>query len=29
VQIFGQQLGFVLLLGLMGLAVYNDIMRMM
>jgi len=29
VQVFGQQLGFVLLLGLMGLAVYNDIMRMM
>jgi regulator of sigma E protease len=29
VQIFGQQIGFVLLLGLMGLAVYNDIMRMM
>tara|TARA_R110002096_G_scaffold179809_6_gene356891 strand:- start:6656 stop:8014 length:1359 start_codon:yes stop_codon:yes gene_type:complete len=29
VQIFGQQIGFVLLLGLMGLAVFNDIMRMM
>ena len=29
VQLFGQQIGFVLLLGLMGLAVYNDIMRMM
>lgn len=29
VQIFGQQIGFVLLLGLMGLAIFNDIMRMM
>ena len=29
VQVFGQQIGFALLLGLMGLAVYNDIMRMM
>jgi regulator of sigma E protease len=29
IQIAGQQVGFVLLLGLMGLAVYNDIMRMM
>lgn len=29
VQIFGQQIGFVLLLGLMGLAVFNDIMRLM
>lgn len=29
VQLFGQQIGFVLLLGLMGLAVYNDIMRLM
>ena len=29
VQLAGQQVGFVLLLGLMGLAVYNDIMRMM
>jgi len=29
VQVIGQQIGFVLLLGLMGLAVYNDIMRMM
>ena len=29
VQIIGQQVGLVLLLGLMGLAVYNDIMRMM
>ncbi len=29
VQLFGQQVGLVLLLGLMGLAVYNDIMRMM
>ena len=29
VQIFGQQIGFVLLLGLMGVAGYNDIMRMM
>ncbi|MDA0822218.1 MAG: RIP metalloprotease RseP [Proteobacteria bacterium] len=29
VQVVGQQVGFMLLLGLMGLAVYNDIMRMM
>jgi regulator of sigma E protease len=29
VQVIGQQVGFMLLLGLMGLAVYNDIMRMM
>jgi regulator of sigma E protease len=29
VQVFGQQIGFVLLIGLMGLAVFNDIMRMM
>jgi regulator of sigma E protease len=29
VQMISQQVGFVLLLGLMGLAVYNDIMRMM
>ena len=29
VQLIGHQIGLVLLLGLMGLAVYNDIMRMM
>ena len=29
VQLLGQQIGLVFLLGLMGLAVYNDIMRMM
>jgi len=29
VQLIGQQVGMVLLLGLMGLALYNDIMRMM
>ncbi|MEM7542028.1 MAG: RIP metalloprotease RseP [Pseudomonadota bacterium] len=28
-QMYGQQLGMVMLLGLMGLAVYNDIMRLM
>ena len=29
VQIFGQQIGLLMLLSLMGLAVYNDIMRML
>ena len=29
VQAYGQQIGLLMLLGLMGLAVYNDIMRMM
>jgi membrane-associated protease RseP (regulator of RpoE activity) len=27
IQVIGQQLGLVLLLGLMGLAFYNDILR--
>lgn len=29
IQVYGQQIGLVLLLGLMGLAVYNDILRML
>ena len=29
VQMYGQQIGLVVLLGLMGLAVYNDILRML
>ena len=29
VQIYGQQIGLVMLLSLMGLAVYNDILRML
>ena len=28
-QIVGQQIGLVILLGLMGLALYNDIMRLL